>query len=316
MHEKTPLNQESPSKDSVDSLEQIDPIISLSEENHENQFEGLDNAALYDWYYDHLEDLPEELSKKWEDALEVPGQNLKQLCIDFSRYVSARQRAVVELRAGVSPNADRQQRERMVQQIESLLASLRQDNFLGNGACAEVFVTDMHPDLCIKYINNNDRYIEGNNVHEEAVFLDRLADFSVEGARTPHLLHTYSGGGFVALVMERIHGVTLQRVAEGLEELPETFDLQDYFESLLQYTKRMHDEKRVVHRDLFLRNLMVDAATGKPVVIDFGKARHYALYDEKEEIDQKYDMAQLSAAKAKMREYLSEAEKSGTITKK
>lgn len=271
---------------------------------HEADFDRMSESELHNWYYDNLELIPSELQETWEAKLNDEGVHLATLCADFASFLARRRSAVSKLRSGSHALLSHENHEVQHAYMEMLSGSMRQDNFLGNGATAETFVTDEHPDVCIKYVNNNEKYIEGNNVREEAAFLEQLADFTVAGVRTPHLRYVYSGGGFVAIVMERVQGVTLQRVIEGLESLPPTFDFEVFFSSLQKYIDAMHTEKRVYHRDLYLRNIMVDESTGLPVVIDFGKAVAHPVYSEREEIDEKQDIAQLQAAKSTLWAFL------------
>jgi len=77
----------------------------------------------------------------------------------------------------------------------------------------------------------------------------------------------------------------------------------------------LHNEKKIYHRDLHLRNIMVDASTGLPVLIDFGKSIQYPLHDPREALDCDLDKAQFQSAKAKMRTYLQEHNKHGIDTK-
>ena len=46
----------------------------------------------------------------------------------------------------------------------------------------------------------------------------------------------------------------------------------DFHRFLVEYIKALHDNFKVTHGDLFLRNIMVDD-TGSFYVIDFGKAK-------------------------------------------
>lgn len=148
------------------------------------------------------------------------------------------------------------------------------ENFLGNGAVAEVYSIDGdgYQDDCIKLIIHQDMYEEGNNVHEEARFLYDLNNFSVEGVRSPSFKQVLSGGDVVGIVMEKLNAVSLSLVKQGQQKLPECFDIDDFFSSLHSYITALHEEREVSHGDLALRNIMCDSETGKPYVIDFGKS--------------------------------------------
>jgi tRNA A-37 threonylcarbamoyl transferase component Bud32 len=279
-------------------------------------FRAMTEDARYDWYEAQIASLPTELRVRWENRLNEQGVDMVDTCVELSTFLVARKEAYENLRAGIHGEMSLDEQRACREQVELLLRSIRPDNFLGNGAVADVYVSDEHPGLCLKYIHNDARYREGNHVRAEASFLDQLADFTVEGVRTPALRHSYSGGDFVAIVMERIDGVDLQRVIEGHDELPDIFDCDDYFLRLRRYVEQLHKEKRIYHRDIYPRNLMVDKHTGLPVLIDFGKAVQYEDEGDSnfKDLDEQKDKAQLESAEARVRAHLQNLTKHGYVS--
>jgi RIO-like serine/threonine protein kinase len=150
------------------------------------------------------------------------------------------------------------------------------ENHLGSGGAGKVFTMG---DQCIKVMVNrhskpqsNQRYKLGNSPEQEFAIQTMLNNFEVEGVFSPRTLRCYVGDTSAAIVMEELKAVNLQMVLSGKEELPDCFDLEDFFSRLEEYTVTMHDEKRIVHNDLEARNIMIDLETGYPRVIDFGKS--------------------------------------------
>ncbi len=161
------------------------------------------------------------------------------------------------------------------------LAASNPESFLGNGATAEVYTLkslSLPQWLCVKIIQNNERYIEGNPIQKEIRFLDELQSVIVEGVRTPSPFFMFSGIDIKGIVMEQLDAFNFRRIIEGQttegikDELPKNFDANDFFRRLRAYVNEMH-KKGIFHGDLHLRNLMIDRQTGLPYIIDFGKAK-------------------------------------------
>ena len=112
--------------------------------------------------------------------------------------------------------------------------------------------------------------------------------------------------------MEQLDASNLSRIrekqtTEGIkDELPENFDIDDYFRRVKEFLVHLHG-LGIYHGDVALRNLMVDRKTGLPYVIDFGKARMERDLD-KSNINlpdyAKSDLAALESAKEELREWL------------
>ena len=274
-----------------------------------------------DWedrFYTRLEVLGVELAQKWEDALipqiEANTITYEQAFTTLGEVLAARKNTLDNLRANASFGSSERVKEELRETVENIRRSMRPDNFLGNGASAEVYTIDMkHIEdfaeegenstiQCCKIIVNNDRYQEGNSVFREKDFLETLQTFEVNGVRTPQVYRFFSGGDFVAILMEKLEAVDLQRVIEGHDQMPETFQFEDFFQRLENYMAELH-KKSIFHNDLYLRNIMVDKATGYPRVIDFGKSIYHPFSNDTEK-SEKADWAQFQASKFKLRKFL------------
>ncbi len=189
------------------------------------------------------------------------------------------------------------------------------DALLGNGSTAEVYEIMGLNGFCIKIIKHPERYNEldynnkriHNRIEEEGGFLEKLEKFKVAGVFTPGPYFYVSAPNFEGLAMETLDAANLSRVFEGHDELPDKFNLDDYFQRLEQYFRALHKEKGIVHRDIAMRNLMVDRITGRPIIIDFGKAKmRQDYFDDKEKFEEttKNGMLLLKTVKQEVKEKL------------
>lgn len=187
-----------------------------------------------------------------------------------------------------------------------LLSESMPPNFLGNGAVAEVYQLANRKGVCAKIVKDFDKYKEGNTIHQEAKFLEKLNGFEVDGVRSPELVCTVSTINTYAILMEELDAVNFRRVLEGHDKLPESFDFNTYFSKLRNYLNNLH-EKGIYHQDFVLRNMMIDNKTGDPYVIDFGKAENKddlmgERFHELEPIKISKDMAGLESAIAEVKQ--------------
>lgn len=247
-----------------------DEFSDLSEGDAYDKFEELykdfamNNKELADkWHKDLMHKVDEEEITIQEACRKIRGIFLKRLDVEVGISVDGKE---------ISPEQEIIINEQRIQ-VNDLKNSLNIfNNFLGNGSVGEVYKVYNHSGACVKVVYDYERYQEGNDIHKEGVFLDKLSDFQVEGVRTPKLFHTVDGFNFKALVMEELDAVCFRRVLEGHDELPEAFEFDDYFSKLKKYLEALH-EKGVYHQDFVLRNFMIDRKTGMPYVIDFGKSK-------------------------------------------
>jgi predicted Ser/Thr protein kinase len=125
-----------------------------------------------------------------------------------------------------------------------------------------------------------------NSARDEAAITNKAA--SVDGIRSPKVFAvvklqrevdewdeqgTYAQEDVEMLVMERVRGMNIEQIIDQskfpLEFLPETFSFKEFEADLLDQIERLH-EAGIYHRDITLRNVMIESQTGKPWIIDFG----------------------------------------------
>jgi len=222
---------------------------------------------------------------KLRDEIYSTLEARKVLISDFKLYIDAE---------FFSENEKQRITEKRLQFYTRLISSVSDSQeFLGNGAVAEVFHVKGYEDFCVKKVSNFDMYHEynfkgnkvQNSLEEEAEFLLELKKFEVNGVRTPKPYFYVSKGDFIGYVMEELKAVNFSRVIEGFDKLPENFDLNNYFKKLGNYLEKLHKEKGILHKDIALRNLMIDRETGDPKVIDFGRSKRRADYLANPDID-------------------------------
>lgn len=192
------------------------------------------------------------------------------------------------------------------------LAMSNPESFIGNGAVANVFSMRSiyrNQSVCVKVVFDNQMYSEGNSVHKEIRFLDAVQDIQVAGVRSPMPYYSFCNLNMTGVVMEQLDATNLSRIrekqtTEGIkDELPEDFDVDDYFRRVKEFLVYLH-EIGIYHGDVALRNLMVDRETGLPYVIDYGKARMERDLDKSNINLPDCDLAALESAREELREWL------------
>ncbi len=159
------------------------------------------------------------------------------------------------------------------------------ENFLGKGSVAEVYSSGRNGKTCFKLIFNFNEYQKGNDLEEEMNFLDEVVQLGeIAGVRVPMPFYFWTEKEFCFLVMEKLEAVSLEDVFKRKASLPDNFNEEDFFKSLEEFVKTLHEKKKIHHRDLHEGNVMIDLVTGKPRVIDFGLAR-FIYFDEEKERD-------------------------------
>ncbi|KKQ27876.1 MAG: hypothetical protein US42_C0004G0015 [Candidatus Magasanikbacteria bacterium GW2011_GWC2_37_14] len=158
-----------------------------------------------------------------------------------------------------------------------------ESRFLGRGGVGKVF--ELGHGLCIKIMENRHtkpdahKYNLGNSPLDEFRIQNRLRGFEASGCFAPNTVACYAGAETSAIMMEQIDGAELQKILNGEEVLPDSFDFDTFFEALDDYLQEMHDRFGIVHNDLEPRNLMVDRTTGLPRLIDFGRSLEVGALD-------------------------------------
>lgn len=159
--------------------------------------------------------------------------------------------------------------------IKSLLENA--DKYLGEGRTAKVCFCGDNNEVCVKIYKRPEEII-GVDIYlppgEELEMMERLQKLSME-ARIPLPLASFkSEADHDFIIMETLPAVSVDDVLQGRADLPESFDLRVFQKDLEDFVERMHEEG-VYHRDLHEGNIMIDKATGKPYVIDFGAASKF-----------------------------------------
>lgn len=150
------------------------------------------------------------------------------------------------------------------------------DFFLGKGGAGHVF--QLNHEICIKLVENRhahanaSMYDLGNTMRQEAFFQQRLRGLTTGGVRVPRVIGFWEGKKSEAMIMERLRAVNMQDVLQGKVSLPETFDADVFLDGLDDFIQDMHTDFGIAHNDLAARNIMCDVESGRPIVIDFGRA--------------------------------------------
>lgn len=194
--------------------------------------------------------------------------------------------------------------EEIIEEIHETERMIRQTfgdphYFIGNGRVAEVYEFPTAPDICVKYVKDQEAYNEGNHLRVEFRFLEDLRGVVVEGVRSPDpyfiRIHPSEGHSYG---MERIKGKSLSAILERPAENAELIELirglnqAEVKNKLVAYMSELH-KRKVTHGDLFMRNIMVDSQ-GDFFVIDFGKAKTEEVGEDHED-RRKRDIATLTS---------------------
>jgi len=179
-------------------------------------------------------------------------------------------------------NADKLITPEMIQEtaIAKLLEFEQEEFFIDKGGAAKVY--ELPAGYCLKIIKDLNKkedqkmFLSGNTPHQEAMIQQQMNQTRFSGAtRAPAMfgvLNTEESGGTNAIIMERLNAINLQHVINGTAEIPDGFEIHPFFEDLEAYVKHMHKHEKIVHMDLYARNIMIDNETAMPRVIDFGNA--------------------------------------------
>ncbi len=250
---------------------------------------------------------PERIKEILEEII-TAAENIKRGRVSFSFKIytkdpEKRKRIEQELNDGAN---------HILQRLK--ISESSPESFLGNGSTSEVFIViSSEEKLCVKIIKNSESYnaldSNGKRVHrfldKEGDILDQLEDFVVKDVKTPAPYYYISAPQLEGLIMETLDAANLTRVFEGHEEMPENFDVDEYFEKLEKYFQTLHNKMGIIHGDVAIRNLMVDKKTGLPRVIDFGKAKtKQELWGTGKDFDElaKNEMELLKNVKQEVRE--------------
>lgn len=162
-------------------------------------------------------------------------------------------------------------------------------NFLGNGASAEVYAMEDRDKICVKFITSQEQYNENNHIRTEFELLSHVHESTKNSkVKTPYpafaRIHATEGHSYG---MEKVNGASLSQILESPDQYPDLvalaqeIDRDALADTLQEFVAEMHTSG-VVHCDLYKRNLMLDRA-GNLFVIDFGKGKRLNFPDERED---------------------------------
>jgi tRNA A-37 threonylcarbamoyl transferase component Bud32 len=181
-----------------------------------------------------------------------------------------------------------EQEKRVMEYLTFLKETLmNEENYIDHGGAAKVYQMGQRS-ICVKIMKDRhvsphaEMYDLGARPIEEFRFMEELHDFERGGIRSPVAEALLESGESVALVMEKLDAINLQHILNGQEEFPTGFDAENFFGSLDDYLNALHNEKGIVHMDLYPRNIMIDRETGQAYVIDFGRAKNVSHLPEHE----------------------------------
>jgi len=181
---------------------------------------------------------------------------------------------------------------------------------IGYGNFSFVYEDTNNSGICYKKFKPNAEKQMRNTAAQEMKFMEKVYGLDDE-VKTPLpmglaevvIRNNESGALFLnkIIAMEqfknstRLEDVIEPKNQELKKDFPESFDLENFFSKLENFTEKMHSELSIYHGDLFSRNILIDNETGNPIVIDFGDAAfppaddNYDAYGRRKILDQDYE---------------------------
>lgn len=234
--------------------------------------------ALLDEIMDIVEDenFSDDDFKKEADNIDIDTATVEYL-VDFLRelkIVSEENSFSYRISKNINQGEIEPEREKIKRMLLVAMEEIRKGNHpnIGDGASASVFASGKIPEHCFKLIRNFSEYTNCNSITEELSFLDEVCNLEVNGVRAPRPRVAFECEDIHILVMETLDAVNLEDILSGKEKMPENFNQEKALNDLEEYFKILNEKYRIVHNDVYARNLMVDRKSGQFYVIDFGKA--------------------------------------------
>lgn len=264
-----------------------------------------------------LAKLPQELRSKWQektDELDIDDA-IELMRGVLAKRAEAKEKVFTEIHDIESQDL-REEVRHVVHTIESTFGDA--NFFVGNGSVGHVYEMPYAPHVCVKYLIDPEKAREhGNNFREEMGYLNDLHRFEVDGIRVPDVYFYHMSDFGTCFGMEKIDGLSLDRVMEN----PAAVDFLDVItsqkkeeviERLRHYISEMHKIKKIVHRDMNHRNIMVDRS-GNWYVIDFGRARRIEIGDDRTDMSESTDLAGVESVIKGFYEKLGQFDKSRAL---
>lgn len=255
-------------------MEVIQPNISELEKRKIEKIK----IALLDEITDIVEDesfMDDDLRKEVDD-IDIDAATIEYL-VDFLRelkVISREDSFKHKISKNINQGEIEPEREKIKRMLLVAMEEIRKGNHpnIGDGTSASVFASGKIPEHCFKLIRNFSEYTNCNSIVEELSFLDEVGDLDVNGIRAPRPRVAFECEDIHILVMETLDAVNLEDVLLGKEKMPGNFNLEQSLDDLDKYFEILNKQYRIVHNDVYARNLMVDRKSGQFYVIDFGKA--------------------------------------------
>ncbi len=174
---------------------------------------------------------------------------------------------------------DRESRRELAIEIKRIASE--DERFVDKGGAGKVY--GMSIGGCVKIMDN--QYEKSSMrehmdlslpVRKETEIQMILNGIEIEGVKAPRAYGCMDGEGPdepKAIFMERLQATNLQEILKGRAPMPGGVDINDFGNDMFAYMNYLHEELGVLHGDLEARNVMVDNATGKPRIIDFGRSK-------------------------------------------
>ncbi|MDB5260086.1 MAG: hypothetical protein JWN37_317 [Candidatus Nomurabacteria bacterium] len=231
--------------------------------------------------------LPPELQKLWREKVE--NLELEEAIRIMEDVLENRSRVKAKTFTRIS-NIKDPEIKKEVTDVAGIIENTFGDTDyrVGKGTVGEVYEMPYSSRICVKYLVDEDqRKKHGNTFREESALLEEMTGFVVESIRVPDSYFYTASENRVYFGMERIHGYTLEEMAidpldpkfATILEIVKKLDKEEVKRKIRAFLTRMHKEKKIVHRDVFTRNFMVDQG-GNWFLIDFGKAREIEIGED------------------------------------
>ncbi|MFZ5390778.1 MAG: protein kinase domain-containing protein [Patescibacteria group bacterium] len=188
---------------------------------------------------------------------------------------------------------------------------------LGRGDEARVYFSqdDKRQDFCVKELHIPPRVFVVNSIEQEMSLQEQAIQCGVRSPKPVLCLETDQGESF--MVMETIKGHSLLDIIEKKIPLPDKFEEGSFWAELKDMINKLHSDQ-IYHRDIKLANIMLEYSSGRPVIIDYGRAARVVGednpyididYAKNEQINYKDDLRALAATRGQFVSHLTSQSK-------